>query len=194
MVNRVGVIALQGGYQRHIDVLATESGAAVRAIRAPEDLAGVGAVVIPGGESTTIGMLMERFGLLYALRERINAGMPVMGTCAGAILLARQIEKSTQVRLGTMDITVERNAYGRQIASFEADISLDAVLAPQVAEPFRAVFIRAPVITATGDAVEVLASFEGKPVVVRQGSSLALTFHPELTGDSRIHRYLLDMM
>jgi 5'-phosphate synthase pdxT subunit len=186
----VGVLAFQGDFQKHIELLAAMDRRAV-AVRSPEHLEEVSALVIPGGESTTIGMLMDRFGLLEKVRERAAAGLPILGTCAGAILLAREIEGSKQPRLGIMDLAVRRNAYGRQIESFEADIDLQAGEGAQAApRALRAVFIRAPIITAVGPEVEVLARFEDRPVVVRRGNLLAATFHPELSGETAVHELL----
>ncbi|MFP4431294.1 MAG: pyridoxal 5'-phosphate synthase glutaminase subunit PdxT [Spirochaetaceae bacterium] len=186
---RVGVLSYQGDFQRHSDVL-TNLGLTVVPVRAPEHLEGLSGLVIPGGESTTIGMLMERFGLLDATRQAGRKGMPLFGTCAGAILLAEEIEKSDQPRLGLMDIRVTRNAYGRQIESFEAELDLlvDDSRDPAAHRPLTGVFIRAPIITHMGAGVETLAEFEGTPVLVSQGTYLAATFHPELTGDDRVHR------
>ena len=187
---RVGVLSYQGDFQRHSDVL-TLLGHRVVSVRAPEHLEGLSGLVIPGGESTTIGMLMERFGLLEAVRAAAEDGMPVFGTCAGAILLARKIENSDQPRLGLMDLTVTRNAYGRQVESFEAELELDAGEEPLLSDPRRpltGVFIRAPIITGVGKDVRVLATFEKSPVLVSQGTFLAATFHPELTGDTRVHK------
>jgi 5'-phosphate synthase pdxT subunit len=160
-------------------------------VRDPRSLAQVDALVIPGGESTTIGMLMERFGLLEAVHARIDEGFPVFGTCAGAILLARTIEGSDQPRIGAMSIAVRRNAYGRQIESFEADV-VPAAGAAWPDGPFHGVFIRAPWITETGADVSTVLEFEGRPALVRSGALLAATFHPELTNDDRIHRYFLE--
>lgn len=185
----VGVIAFQGDFQRHLDVLG-RLGADARPVRRREELADLSGLVIPGGESTTIGMLMDRFGLLDPLRERIEGGLPVLGTCAGAILLAREIEESTQARLGSMDMRIRRNAYGRQIDSFDATLILAG---DNPDDPVTGVFIRAPRITALGPGLVSLASLDGDPVVVQQGNQLALTFHPELTGDVRIHRRFLQL-
>lgn len=187
---RVGVLSYQGDFQRHSDVL-TLLGHRVVSVRAPEHLEGLSGLVIPGGESTTIGMLMERFGLLQAVRTAAEDGMPVFGTCAGAILLARDIENSDQPRLSLMDISVTRNAYGRQVESFEAQLELGAGEQSPLSDPERpvtGVFIRAPIITAVGTGVRVLATFEESPVLVSQGNFLAATFHPELTGDTRVHK------
>jgi len=185
---KIGVLAFQGDFQRHYELLIS-MGADVRYIRSANELEEVGALVLPGGESTTIGKLLVRFEMMEPLRARIEAGMPVFGTCAGAILLAKEIEGSSQDRVGVMNIRVARNAYGRQIESFEADLQIDSMKG----EPMRAVFIRAPIITEIGANVEVVVNFEGSPVVVRQGALLATTFHPELTGDNRLHRLFLDL-
>jgi 5'-phosphate synthase pdxT subunit len=155
-------------------------------VRTPADLDAVDAMVIPGGESTTIGKLAVRFGVMEPLRQRIEDGMPVYGTCAGMILLAREVTGGDQPLLGTLDVVVERNAFGRQNESFEEMLSIDGL-----DEPFRAVFIRAPWVAKVGDGVEVLASVEDHPVMVRQDRILATSFHPELTGDHRIHQMLL---
>jgi len=196
----VGVLAFQGDFQRHLELLAA-MGKRAMAVRSPEDIDRLSALIIPGGESTTIGMLMDRFGLTERVRARANAGMPVLGTCAGAILLAREIDGSTQPRIGIMDITVRRNAYGRQIESFEADIALNEPAGKRGNEPasdpanrdsVRAVFIRAPIITRVASGVEVIAQFENDPVVVRQGNLMAATFHPELSGDTVVHRLFLE--
>ncbi|MDA3947741.1 MAG: pyridoxal 5'-phosphate synthase glutaminase subunit PdxT [Spirochaeta sp.] len=188
MQQTIGVLAFQGDFHRHLTVF-EELGLAVRPVRRPEELAGLDGLVLPGGESTTIGKLIERFGLLAAIRDAAAAGLSVMGTCAGAILLSRGIVGSDQPRLGLLDTEIERNAYGRQVDSFEADIEVPA-LGP---ESLRGVFIRAPRYVACGPAVEVLARFEGAPVIIREGPHLALTFHPELTGDTRLHRYFVEM-
>lgn len=185
----VGVLALQGDFALHLEHL-RRCGAAARIVRTGEELAGCDGLVIPGGESTTIGKLLQRMRLLPILLPRIAAGMPVYGTCAGAILLARVIIDSNQTRIGAMDITIARNAYGRQVDSFEADLAVPA-LGPA---PLRGVFIRAPIIEAVGPGVEVLARFEGRAVLAREGSMLAGTFHPELTDDVRVHRYFVDMV
>ncbi len=182
-----GVLSYQGGFERHLERLA---GLGVRTlpVRSVEALERVDALIIPGGESTTIGMLMERFGIMQALLARIATGLPVFGTCAGAILLAADIEGSEQPRLGALDITVRRNAYGRQIESFEADVS-DAAWNGTA---FHGVFIRAPQIVRVGAGVRTILRFESLPVLVREKNMLAATFHPELTGDDRIHRYFLE--
>lgn len=183
----IGVLALQGDFEKHALMLEL-LGAGTLYVREPADLERVDALVMPGGESTTIGKLMTAYRLLEPIRERILDGMPVYGTCAGLILLAVQTEEKHQHRLSVLDISVRRNAYGRQVDSFEADIDI-----PVIGErPFRAVFIRAPVVTEIKDSVQTLAQFENKPVLVRKDNILAGSFHPELTEDTRIHAYFLD--
>lgn len=186
---KVGVLALQGAVARHAAMLA-RLGAESVAVRAPSQLDDVDALVMPGGESTTTSMLLESSGLADPLAERLSAGMPVFGTCAGMILLASEVldGRDDQRVFGALDIAVRRNAYGRQLASFEADLAV-----PEVggAGSFRAVFIRAPVVIRTGEAVEVLARVEGQSVLCRQGAVLAAAFHPELGDDLRVHKYFL---
>lgn len=186
----IGLLILQGGFARHEEALKAV-GASVRPVRYPKDLEGLAGIVLPGGESTTQGMLLERHGLLEPLRAAISEGLAVFGTCAGAILLARDIEGSDQARLGNLDITVVRNAYGSQVDSFEARVRI-ADAAHQIEDEIDAVFIRAPVFSRIGPDVEVLASFDGKPVMVRQGKILAAAFHPELTRDRAIHRWFVE--
>lgn len=183
----VGVVSLQGDVAPHRRAL-EDVGCAVRRVREPKDLTHLAGVVIPGGESTTIGMLMERFGLLSALRDRIASGLPVLGTCAGAILLSAEIVGSDQPRLGSLPVTIRRNAYGRQVDSFEADIAVAGWDAP-----LRAIFIRAPQFEVVPSSVAILASHEARPVAVQHGATLALTFHPELTDDRRFHRRFVDL-
>ena len=178
---RVGVLASQGDFAAHGRMLA-QLGAEPREVRAPEHIPELDALVIPGGESTTIAKAIERDALEPALRAHHAAGRPILGTCAGMIVCARN-------HLGLLDATCRRNAFGRQLASFEADLEV-AGLGP---EPMRAVFIRAPWIEERGTDVEVLASFRNHPVVVRQGAVLASSFHPELTDDSRLHALLMAM-
>jgi len=180
---------MQGDVPEHLRALAA-GGAAPRVVRRREELAELDGLVIPGGESTTIGMLLERFSLLEPLRQRVRDGLPVFGTCAGVILLAEEIQGSPQPRLGGLDVTVVRNAYGRQVDSFEREI----VVPTLGAEPVRGVFIRAPGITRIGPGVEVLAATDAGPVLVRQGVLLGATFHPELTGDARIHGLFVDLV
>ena len=176
---RVGVLASQGDFAAHARML-SELGADAVEVRTPEALADLDALVIPGGESTTISKAIERDGLEPALRAHVAAGRPVLGTCAGMILCDSE-------HLGFVDVTCRRNAFGRQIASFEADLTLDGI-GP---EPLRAVFIRAPWVERVGDGVEVLAAVEGHPVAVRTEQFLLCAFHPELTEDSRVHALLM---
>jgi 5'-phosphate synthase pdxT subunit len=181
----VGVLALQGAFIEHIKTL-RELGVQPVEVRLPEQLDGLDALIIPGGESTTIGKLAVTYKLLEPLR-RFAAAKPVWGTCAGMIMLAKDIGRD-QPLIGVMDIQVNRNAFGRQVDSFETDLTV-----PELgAEPFRAVFIRAPLVTGVGDGVQVLARLEDEGIVaVRQGFWMATAFHPELTPDNRFHRYFL---
>ena len=182
-----GVLALQGDVAEHLAALREAGAAAVREVRRPADLAGLDALVIPGGESTTIGKLMVEYGLDQAIHAGVGAGLAVFGTCAGMILLATEIVGSTQPRLGLLPARVRRNAYGRQVDSFETHLDAPAV-APL---PLEAVFIRAPWIEAVGPDVDVLARHDGHVVLCRRGRILAASFHPELTADRRLHRYFL---
>ena len=172
----VGVLALQGGFAAHAAVLRS-LGAEVREVRTVADLEGLDGLVLPGGESTTMTLGVEREGLADPLRSLVRSGTPVFGTCAGLILLDRD-------HLGVLDVRAERNAFGRQIRSFEADLSIDG-------DDVHAVFIRAPWVAEHGDDVEVLASVDGHPVAVRQGNVLAVSFHPELSGDTALHERFL---
>ncbi len=174
----IGVLALQGDFEAHARALA-EEGAEPREVRTAADLEGLDGLILPGGESTTIGLGMEREGLAEPLRELVRSGRPVLATCAGLIMLDRE-------HLGVLDVTARRNAFGRQLHSFEADLELDGL------GPLRAVFIRAPWVDDQGDEVEVLAAIDGHPVAVRQGNILAVAFHPELTDDRSLHRWLLE--
>ena len=187
MPKRVGVLALQGAFAEHVHTL-RRLGADVREVRLPEELEQVDALVIPGGESTTIGKLMVDFDVLGPLRRRVREGMPVLGTCAGAIVLARDIGGLDQPLIGVMDLKVKRNAFGRQLQSFEADVPIPALGDP----PMHAIFIRAPSIESVGPEAEVLARLEdGTIVAAEQGPLVATSFHPELTGDGRLHEYWL---
>ena len=182
----VGVLALQGAFREHVAAV-TRLGATAREVRQLKDIDGIDALIIPGGESTTMGKLLNEWNMLEPLRQRILDGMPVYGSCAGLILLCREIEDSDQPRLGVLDATVRRNAFGRQVVSFETDLSI-----PEIgADPIPAVFIRAPVITGVGAGVTVLAEVKGQAVAVRQNNILATSFHPELTPDTRMHSYFL---
>jgi 5'-phosphate synthase pdxT subunit len=182
---KAGVLALQGDYREHAAVL-DDLGAAPVLVRTTEDLAAVDCLAIPGGESTTIGRLARLHGMVEPIRDRAGDGMPVLGTCAGMIVMAREVEGGEPL-LSLLDIRVARNAYGRQVDSFEADVVLR-----DENRPVRAVFIRAPVVEEVGGDVDVLAELEGRPIVVEQGRLLAAAFHPELAGDVRLHRRLLD--
>ncbi|WP_351224181.1 pyridoxal 5'-phosphate synthase glutaminase subunit PdxT [Streptomyces sp. NPDC002133] len=186
----IGVLALQGDVREHLIALATAD-AVARPIRRPEELAEVDGLVIPGGESTTISKLAHLFGMMEPLRERVRAGMPVYGTCAGLIMLAEKIldPRSGQETIGGIDMIVRRNAFGRQNESFEA-----AVAVKGVDTPVEGVFIRAPWVESVGAAAEVLAEHDGHIVAVRQGNALATSFHPELTGDHRVHALFVDMV
>jgi len=185
-----GVLALQGAFASHATAL-VRSGASVREVRTPADLEAVSSLVLPGGESTTMCKLLESSGLRAAIEWRLAGGMPVLGTCAGAIVLASAIEdgRPEQFCLGAIDVAVRRNGFGRQRDSFEADLDV-----PGGAGPMRAVFIRAPRIIRVGPQVEVVAALRDEPVLVRQGAVLAATFHPELSGDDRIHRRFLGFL
>jgi pyridoxal 5'-phosphate synthase pdxT subunit len=182
---KAGVLALQGDFREHAAVL-EELGASPVLVRSPEELTAVDCLAIPGGESTTIGRLARLHGLVEPIRERASAGMPVFGTCAGMIVMATEVTGGEPL-LSVLDIRVARNAYGRQVDSFEADVPLR-----DDDESVRAVFIRAPVVEEVGEGVEVLAELEGRPIVVEEGHLLAAAFHPELAGDGRLHRRMLD--
>ncbi|MDE3131378.1 MAG: pyridoxal 5'-phosphate synthase glutaminase subunit PdxT [Acidobacteriota bacterium] len=177
----VGILALQGGFEAHERVLRS-LGAATRQVRVPADLQGLQALVLPGGESTVMTLGIEREGLGEPLRQLARAGTPILGTCAGMIMLDRE-------HLGILDVVAERNAFGRQLHSFEADFEVAGV----AGGPVHAIFIRAPWIASHGDDVSVLAEVDGHPVAIRQGKILALSFHPELTGEDRLHRFFLTL-
>jgi 5'-phosphate synthase pdxT subunit len=177
---RIGVLALQGDFEAHSTVL-TELGAEAVPVRTPEDLEGLDGLVIPGGESTTMTLGIAREGLAEPLRDLVKAGTPVLGTCAGLIMLDRD-------HLGLLDVSARRNAFGRQLHSFESELELRL----GANEPMKAVFIRAPWVEDAGRGVEVLAEMEGHPVAVRQGNVLAVAFHPELTDDRRVHSWLVE--
>jgi 5'-phosphate synthase pdxT subunit len=187
----VGVLALQGDVREHVAAL-TAAGAAVRTVRRPDELDAVDGLVIPGGESTTMSKLAVLFGMLEPLRERVRAGMPVYGTCAGMIMLAEKIldPRSGQETIGGIDMIVRRNAFGRQNESFEAAVEIAEI----DGGPVEGVFIRAPWVESVGADVKVLAEHQGHVVAVRQGNALATSFHPELTGDHRLHRFFTDMV
>jgi len=185
---RIGVLAVQGAVSEHEAAL-EDVGARTRRVRAPGDLDGLDGLVIPGGESTTLGLVAGESGLLPAVRARIDAGMPALGTCAGMIMLADGIAGGgPQPLVGGMDIVVRRNAFGRQVHSFEADVEVPALGAP----PMRGIFIRAPWIEAAGPSIEVLAEHGGHPVAARDATRIVAAFHPELTGDRRLHRMFVE--
>lgn len=184
----IGVLALQGDFREHLERL-EELGVEARNVRTPEELAACDGLVLPGGESTTIGKLMVRFGLAEALGDFHAAGKPIYGTCAGAILLSSEVVEQDVHNLGLLPARISRNAYGRQVDSFETDLTIHGLNGT----PFRAVFIRAPRFVSLGDGVEVLAEIDGEPVFVRCGRVLASTFHPELTTDGRVHQMLLEL-
>jgi 5'-phosphate synthase pdxT subunit len=193
---RIGVLALQGDVREHLRAL-TAAGAAAVTVRRPAELDAVDGLVLPGGESTTIAKLATAFDLLEPLRKRIGAGLPAYGSCAGMILLADRIIDGTadQQTIGGLDVTVRRNAFGRQVDSFEAPVRLDGV----PGEPFKAVFIRAPWVESVGESVQVIGAVEagtaaGRIVAVRQGQVLATSFHPELAGDGRLHGLFVEIV
>jgi 5'-phosphate synthase pdxT subunit len=174
----VGVLALQGDFEAHSKILEA-LGVEARVVRTPKDLENLDGLVMPGGESTTMTLGIEREGLAEPLKELVRSGTPVLGTCAGMIMLDRE-------HLNVLDVSARRNAFGRQVSSFEADVPVKG------AGTMRAVFIRAPWVHDVGEGVEVLAEVDGHPVAVRQGDVLAVAFHPELTGDGRLHEWLVD--
>jgi pyridoxal 5'-phosphate synthase pdxT subunit len=201
----IGILALQGDVREHVASLA-DLGELARPVRGPGDLDGLAGIILPGGESTTLSMLLESSGLFEPLADRLTGGLPVFGTCAGMILLAREVldGRVDQRRFGVIDLTVRRNGYGRQNASFECDVDIAGIEAP----PLHAVFIRAPMVEEVGPDVEVLATLQGsggsgvagstggpgdRPIMCRQGSVLVTAFHPELTGDRRVHRLFMGM-
>jgi len=189
MAPRVGVLDLQGDVIEHVEAL-RRAGAEVARVKRVEDLASLDGLVIPGGESTTIGKLMVHYGFMEAIPREVSRGMGVYGTCAGLILVATQIEGSDQPRLGLVDMVAVRNAFGRQRESFEVDLNVPE-LGP---EPVRAVFIRAPYVASVGKGVRVLARVGEKIVMAAGGKHLVTAFHPELTEDLRVHRYFLDQL
>jgi 5'-phosphate synthase pdxT subunit len=183
----VGVLSLQGDFERHLVAL-DRIGVLGREVRTVADLDECSRLIIPGGESTTLGILLRRCGLDQAIPERARAGMPIWGTCMGLILLAKEVKGSDQWTLGLLDVTVRRNAFGRQVYSFETDLTIRGL-----ERPFHAVFIRAPIVTRLGVGVEPIAEHEGKVVAVRSGKMLGTAFHPELTEDSRVHELFLNL-
>ena len=187
----VGVLALQGAVREHLNML-EQCGARGIPIKYPAELPFCSGLIIPGGESTTIGKLMEGGGFLEDIPALAREGLPLFGTCAGLIMMARRLVEGDQPLLGLMDVTVRRNAFGRQVDSFEAELSLKDI--DDDTRPFRGIFIRAPWIEETGPEVEELGEYRGRVIMARQGNLLACAFHPELTGDIRIHRYFLEMV
>ena len=181
---KAGVLALQGDFREHARAFA-DAGATPIEVRSPEDLARVDCLAIPGGESTTISKLARSAELVDPIVERANAGMPILGTCAGMIVMAKRVV-GLEPLLRLVDIEVERNAYGRQVDSFEADLDVEGV-----DHPVRGVFIRAPVVRGVGEGVRILARLEGAPVVLEDGNLVVASFHPELVGETRLHEYLL---
>jgi 5'-phosphate synthase pdxT subunit len=181
---KAGVLALQGDVREHARAFA-DAGATPVEIRTPEELAGVECLAIPGGESTTISKLARAYGLVEPIRQRAAEGMPIFGTCAGMIVLAHEVIDGESL-LDLMDIGVQRNAYGRQVDSFETDVDVEGI-----GHPVRAVFIRAPIVQRVGEGVRVLAVHEGHPVVLEQGNLVVASFHPELIGESALHAYVL---
>jgi 5'-phosphate synthase pdxT subunit len=189
-MKKVGVLALQGGFLEHIAAL-HRLGAGAFPVRLPKELKGIDGLVIPGGESTAIGKLMREYHLEDELNRLIAEGVPVFGTCAGMVLLARKVSGMDLQPLGAMDIEVRRNAFGRQVDSFEADLEVPVL----GQHPFHAVFIRAPLIERVGGSVEILASLpDGTPVAARENNLVATAFHPELTTDLRFHEYFLTIV
>ena len=205
----IGVLGLQGDFQKHLEMLAMVPDVDARIVRTPDEIDRCDGLIIPGGESTTVGKLMARYGVDEAIRRRAAEGMAVFGTCTGMILLAKDIEGSDQQRLGLIDMTVRRNAFGRQVDSFEADLDIPTICGAGSASgvsgvsglqsrndtgPVRAVFIRSPFVTEVRGDAEVLATLDtGEIVMVRQSNCLAAAFHPELTSDTRVHQYFAGM-
>ncbi|MCX6345363.1 MAG: pyridoxal 5'-phosphate synthase glutaminase subunit PdxT [Armatimonadetes bacterium] len=186
----IGILGLQGDFQKHLEMLQLIDGVEARVVRTPEQIEWCDGLILPGGESTTIGKLMARYGIDVAIKQRVAAGMAIFGTCTGMILLASEIENSDQHLLGLIDMIVRRNAFGRQIDSFEADLKISCIEGDSV----KLVFIRAPYVTSVGEKVEVLALLDnGEIIMVRQGNCLAAAFHPELTDDTRVHAYFVQM-
>jgi pyridoxal 5'-phosphate synthase pdxT subunit len=181
----VGVVAIQGDFEKHILAIQACGSKAVE-VRTPEELEAVDRAIIPGGESTTVGLLMERYGLGDALKVRAQKGMPIWGTCMGMIMMAREVDGRHQYTLDLLDITIQRNAFGAQVHSFE-----DEVKVVGLAEPVTGVFIRAPIVTRLGKGVDSLAEYDGHVVAVKQGNLIGTSFHPELSDDIRLHQWFL---
>jgi pyridoxal 5'-phosphate synthase pdxT subunit len=187
---KLGVLALQGAVAEHVKCLLNAGADEVEIVKRPGDLAGIQGLVLPGGESTTMGKLMRQYDLLEPIREMAESGIPMFGTCAGLILLAKEIHGQDQSHLGVMDIKVDRNSFGRQRESFEANLEM-----PVLGDtPYPAVFIRAPHIMEVGPDVKILSEWNGRIVAAQQGHLLGASFHPELTDDMRLHRYFIDLV
>jgi len=186
---KIGVLALQGAVAEHIQMLSSLEIEAV-AVRLPSELDSLDALIIPGGESTTMSRLLSDYGLKEPIRDLIDEGLPAFGTCAGLVLLARKVDRLDAGPIGVMDIEVKRNAFGRQVNSFEADLATQAL----GDRPFHGIFIRAPLVDKAGPGIEVLCQYNDAIVAARQGKVLACAFHPELTDDPRFHRYFLDLI
>lgn len=188
---KIGVLALQGAVIEHVKSLKKAGAEEVVAVKWPKDLDGLDGLVLPGGESTTIGKLMNKYELMEPVREMAERGVPMFGTCAGLILLANRVQGQDWVHIGALDALVDRNSFGRQVDSFEADLD---VVGLEGTEPYPAVFIRAPHIMMVGEGVEVLSTVNDRVVAARQGHLLGASFHPELTDDVRLHKYFLGMV
>lgn len=185
----IGIVAIQGDFELHANsVQRAAPSVSVRYVRTPEELSGVDRLILPGGESSTVGKLMERFGLGEAIQRAAKDGMPIWGTCMGMILLASEVEDRDQYRLGILDITVRRNAFGAQVHSFETEVNMVGA-----DTPVTGVFIRAPIVTRVGSGVDIVSEFDGQVVGVRQGKVLGTSFHPELTDDPRCHQFFLSL-
>ncbi|HNX23767.1 MAG TPA: pyridoxal 5'-phosphate synthase glutaminase subunit PdxT [Spirochaetota bacterium] len=189
MSKKIGVLALQGAFQKHLNMI-KRIGAEGVEIRTADDLDSIDGLIIPGGESTVIAKLLIKNDIMNSVLERVKSGMGLYGTCAGMILMAKEVEESEQPLLNLMDITVKRNAYGRQKESFEASFGIKGL----IDKPFTGIFIRSPKVTAYSPEIEVLAEFDGTPILVRENRLLASSFHPELTEDTRIHQLFLSMI
>jgi 5'-phosphate synthase pdxT subunit len=185
---KIGVLALQGDVSEHIKMVEL-SGAEAQAVKTAEEIQKIEGLIIPGGESTTIGKLIQNYGLEPVITERVNKGMPIYGTCAGMIILSKRIQGLDQFSFGMLDITIVRNAFGRQVDSMEIDLDVKGF-----DSKFHAIFIRGPVAVEVGSSVEVLSSIPEGAVFLRQGNILASSFHPELGNDLRVHKYFLDMI
>lgn len=186
---RIGVLALQGSVEEHIRSL-KRLGVEAVPVRKAEQIQELDGLILPGGESTTLGKLMRLYGIDQAICERVSQGMPLYGTCAGMILMAKEITGGEAPHLGLIDVAVSRNASGRQVDSYERDLEVSSL----GEAPFRAIFIRAPYVDRVGERVQVLANVDGTPVFAREGNFLISAFHPELTDDDRVHQYFLDMV